>query len=151
MALTAGKTEITAHFTSPPFQYLELKTPGVRRIANSVDYLGNITLDVTFAPRRFVEANPRLIQAFIAALDEANALIEKDKKLAAEIFARSSKVKVDAAEVLEMLNDPDTRFSATPSGVMNFVEFMALAGTIKHKPAQWTELFVPALHGRPGD
>lgn len=150
VALTGGKTEITAHFTSPPFQYMELKSPNVRRIANSVDYVGNITLDVTFAPRRFVEANPKLTQAFIDALDEANALIEKDKALAAEIFVRSSKVKVDAAEVLEMLKDPDTRFSTTPNGVMNFAEFMGLAGSIKNKPAKWTDMFVPYLHTRPG-
>ena len=31
-------------------------------------------------------------------------LIEKDKKLAAEIFAKSSKVKVDAAEVQQMID-----------------------------------------------
>ena len=50
---------------------------------NSVDYLGNITLDVTFAPKKFVDANPKMTQAFIDAMDDANALIAKDKTLAA--------------------------------------------------------------------
>ncbi|GAU81796.1 ABC transporter substrate-binding protein [Bosea sp. BIWAKO-01] len=149
-ALIGGKTEIKAHFTSPPFQYIEAKAPGVHRVLNSVDYLGNITLDVTFAPKRFVDANPKMTQAFIDAMDDATALIAKDKKLAAEIFVRSSKVKVEVAEVQQMIEDPDARFSATPTGVLQFAEFMHKAGSIKVKPAKWSDMFVPQLTARSG-
>jgi NitT/TauT family transport system substrate-binding protein len=149
-ALVGGKTEIKAHFTSPPFQYIEAKSPGIHRVLNSVDYLGNLTLDVTFAPKKFVDANPKMTQAFIDAMDDANALIEKDKKLAAEIFAKASKVKIDAAEVQEMIEDKDARFTATPEGVMKFAEFMHKAGSIKVKPAKWSDMFVPQLAGRSG-
>ncbi|MFT4128880.1 MAG: ABC transporter substrate-binding protein [Labrys sp. (in: a-proteobacteria)] len=149
-ALIGGKTEIRAHFTSPPFQYIEAKAPGIHRVLSSVDYLGNITLDVTFAPKKFVDANPKMTQAFIDAMDDANQLIAKDKKLAAEIFTRSSKVKVDVSEVQQMLEDPDARFSTTPQGVMQFADFMHRAGTIKVKPAQWSDMFVPQLAGRSG-
>ena len=149
-ALTGGGTEITAHFTSPPFQYVELKSPKVHRVASSVDYVGNITLDVTFAPKRFTEANPKLTQAFIDALDDANALIRDNRAKAAEIFARLSKVKVDAAETQAMIADPDTRFSTTPTGMMTFADFLHLSGTAKTKPAQWSDMFVPAMKERPG-
>ncbi len=149
-ALIGGKTEIKAHFTSPPFQYIEAKAPGVHRVLNSVDYLGNITLDVTFAPKKFVDANPKMTQAFIEAMDDANALIAKDQKRAAEIYAKSSKVKVDAAEIQAMIEDPDARFSTTPTGVMQFAEFMHRAGTIKIKPAKWSDMFVPQLTDRSG-
>lgn len=149
-ALVSGKTEINAHFTSPPFQYLELKNSNVHRVANSVDYVGNITLDVTFAPKKFVDANPKMTQAFLDAMDEANALIASDKAKAADIFARTSPVKVDAAEVLEMLNDPDTRFSTTPNGVFGIAEFMGLAGSIKNKPSVWSDMFIPQLKSRQG-
>jgi NitT/TauT family transport system substrate-binding protein len=150
VALTSGRTEITAHFTSPPFSYLELQNPNVHRVLNSVDVLGNITLDVVFAPRRFTDANPKLTQAFLAALEEANALIARDKKLAAEIFASSSKVKVAVDETVKMLEDPDTRFSTTPTGIMDFAEFMNLAGSIKLKPASWKDLFIEPLHAKQG-
>lgn len=149
-ALASGKTEIRAHFTSPPFQYLEAKTPGIHRVLNSVDYLGNLTLDVTFAPKKFVDANPKMTQAFIDAMDDANALIAADKKLAAEIYAKSSKVKVDAAEIQEMIEDKDSRFTTTPEGVMQFAEFMHKAGSIKVKPAKWSDMFVPQVAARPG-
>jgi NitT/TauT family transport system substrate-binding protein len=149
-ALLAGKTEVTAHFTSPPFSYLELKDPKIKRVLNSVDVLGNITLDVVFASKSFADANSKTIAAFLAALDEANDYIAKDKEGAADIFVRASKVKIAKDEVVGILKDPDTRFSATPNGVMNFADFMQRAGTIKVKPASWTDLFVPILHNRQG-
>jgi NitT/TauT family transport system substrate-binding protein len=150
VALTSGRTEITAHFTSPPFSYLELQNPKVHRVLNSVDVLGSITLDVVFAPKRFTDANPKLTQAFLAALEEANALIARDKKLAAEVFVNSSKVKVAVDETVKMLEDPDTRFSTTPTGIMEFAEFMHLAGSIKLKPASWKDLFIESLHAKQG-
>ena len=150
IALLAGKTEVTAHFTSPPFSYLELKDAKIKRVLNSVDVLGNITLDVVFASKAFVDANPKTLAAFLAALDEANDYIAKNVDGAADIFVRSSKVKVSKDEVVGFLKDPDTKFSATPNGVMNFAEFMHRAGTIKVKPASWSDLFVSALHTRPG-
>ena len=132
------------------YSYLEVKNPNVHRVANSVDVIGNITLDVVFAPKRFVDANPKTVEAFLAALDEANAFIAEHKQETAEIFARSSAVKISPEEVLEILNDPDTRFSTTPTKVMDFADFMHLAGTIKVKPESWTELFIPQLAGRAG-
>jgi NitT/TauT family transport system substrate-binding protein len=149
-ALKAGKTEITGHFTSPPFSYIELADPKIHRVLSSVDVLGNITLDVVYAPRRFVEANPKLTDAFLAALEEANALIDKDKKAAAEIFVRGSPIKVSAEEVVKMLEDPDTRFSTTPNGIMEFVDFMHLAGSVKLKAASWKDLFIEPLHAKQG-
>lgn len=149
-ALIGGKTEIKAHFTSPPFQYIEAKAPNVHRVLNSVDYLGNMTLDVTFAPKKFVDANPKMTQAFIDAMDDANALIAKDKKLAAEIYAKSSKVKVDAAEIQQMIEDKDSRFTTTPEGVLQYAEFLHKAGSIKLKPAKWSDMWVPQIAARPG-
>ncbi len=149
-ALVGGKTEINAHFTSPPFSYLELKDPKVHRVANSVDVIGPITLDVTFAPKKFVDANPKVTQAFLDALDEADAFIAANKQAAAEIYVRNAKVKTSVEEILEMLNDKDTRFSTTPDGIMQFADFMHAAGSIKVKPKAWSDLFIPQLASRKG-
>ena len=149
-ALTSGKTEIDAHFASPPYSSLELKNPRVHTVTNSVGLFGNITLDVVFAPKRFVDANPKTIEAFLAALDEACDSIANDPKGAAESFARSLKTKMSIDEVLPLVQDPDTRFSSTPNGVMTFANFLASIGSMKQKPSAWTDLFVPQLHGRSG-
>ena len=138
------------HHLALPFSYLELKDPKITRVVNSVDVIGNITLDVVFSPKRFVDNNPQIIAAFLAAQEEANRLIVEKPELAAEIFVQSSKVKVSTEEVLSILKDKDTRFSTTPDKVMNFADFMALAGSIKTKPKDWKELFIPQLHSRSG-
>jgi NitT/TauT family transport system substrate-binding protein len=149
-ALTSGKTEIDAHFASPPYSTLELQNPRVHTVVNSVALFGNITLDVVFAPKRFVDANPKTIEAFLAAFDEACAFIANNPKGAAEIFGRTSKTKMSMEEVLPLVQDPDTRFSATPNGIMTFANFLASVGSMKQKATTWTDLFVPQLHGRKG-
>src|SRR5436190_20602985 len=47
--------------------------------------ISNITLDITFTTRRFVEANPKLAAAFVAAMEDACLLIANDRRKAAEI------------------------------------------------------------------
>ena len=149
-ALLAGKTEINAHLTSPPFSYLELQNPKVHRVFDSTEVLGNITLDVVFASKRFVDERPKLVAAFLAAQEEANAFIVKDRKAAAQLYLRVSNAKISLDEVEKMLADPAMKFSTTPVSVMDYATFMSRAGTIKTKPAKWTDLFVPNLHGKQG-
>lgn len=149
-ALLSGKTEVTAHFASPPFSYQELKNPKIKRVLNSTELLGNITLDIVFAPKHFTQSNPKLVEAFMAAQEEANAYIAANRKGAAEIFLRVSKIKSSVAEVEQMLADPDTRFTTTPNGMMEYVSFMSKARTIKTGPRVWSDLFIPAFKSRQG-
>src|SRR5437667_8391080 len=94
--MLSGKGEINSHMASPPFSYLEDATPGIHRVFSTVEILGNITLDMIYTSRRFYEANPKLCAAFIAALNEANALIARDKRKAAEIYLAVSEQKSSA-------------------------------------------------------
>jgi NitT/TauT family transport system substrate-binding protein len=148
--LLSGKGEINSHMASPPFSYIEDATPGLHRVFNSVDVLGNITLDMTYTTRRFFEANPKICAAFIAAMNEANALIARDKKKAAEIYIAVSKQKSTAGEIVKILSDPNSTFSTVPDGTMKYAEFMSRVGTIKAKPASWKDLFFVPIHGVPG-
>ena len=143
--MLSGKGEINSHMASPPFSYVEAAQPGLHRVFNSVDVLGNITLDMTFTTRRFVEANPQLAHAFVAAMQEACAMIDRDKPRAAQIYNDVAKVKQPVAETLKILQDPNSRFTAVPEGTMRYAEFMARVGTIKVKPAAWTDYFFPLV------
>ncbi len=149
-ALMSGKTEIAAHFASPPFSILELADSRIHKITAASDVLGQSTLDVVFAPKRFVDANPATITAFLAAIDEANALIADDPAAAAQSYIRLAAAKMSAADVLQMVKDPDTKFSTTPTGVTRYAEFMHQVGSIKIKPERWSDLFMPALASRAG-
>jgi NitT/TauT family transport system substrate-binding protein len=148
--MLSGKGEIDSHMASPPFSYVEDAAPGLHRVLDSVDVLGNITLDMTFATRRFVEANPKLAGAFVAAMQEACAMIAADKRNAARIYNDVRKSKQPLEETLKILEDPNSRFSAVPDGTMRYAEFMSRVGTIKVRPASWKHLFFESIHGLPG-
>ena len=115
-----GKTEVAAHFASPPYSILELQDPRIHRVIAASEVLGDATLDVVYAPQRFVKANPGIASAFLAAMDAACALIAADPAAAADSFIRLSAARMKPDDVLAMVRDPDTRFSATPSGVMRY-------------------------------
>jgi len=148
--MLSGKSEVNSHMASPPFSYAEEKAPGVHRVLNSVDLLGNITIDMAYTSRRFYEANPKLCAAFVAAMDDANALIAKDRKRAAQIYVEVAKVKTTIDEVVKILEDPNSKFSTTPDGILKYASFMSRVGTIKASPASWKDLFFPVVHDRPG-
>jgi len=47
------------------------------------------------------------------------------------------------AEMLDMLNDPEIRFTTTPFNTMKWVDFMYRVKSIKNKPDAWKDLFFP--------
>jgi NitT/TauT family transport system substrate-binding protein len=149
-ALTSGKTEITAHVASPPFNYIELDHPGIHRIVSSGDVLGALPVIMAHTTRRFHDANPKLIAAFLAALDEACRFVTDDKPGAAKIYAAAANVKTSDALVLRILQDPENRFSITPVGMMKIAAFMHQVGSLKAQPASWKDLFFPEIHNLPG-
>jgi NitT/TauT family transport system substrate-binding protein len=148
--MMSGRGEIDSHMASPPFSYIEDANPALHRVFNSVDLLGNITLDMTFATRRFVEANPKLAAAFVAAMQDACATIAADKRKAAEIYNDVRKSRQPVDETLRILDDPNSRFTAVPEGTMRYAEFMSRVGTIKTKPASWKELFHAPIQSAAG-
>jgi NitT/TauT family transport system substrate-binding protein len=52
--------------------------------------------------------------------------------------------------VLEVLNDPDVRYTTSPENLMKYAEFMNGVGSIKARPVKWQEMFFPAIHHVPG-
>ncbi len=149
-AMLSGKTEITSHFSSPPFSYIENDQPGFHRVINSSDIFGALTIIMSYTTKRFYDANPKLSAAFVAAVDDAAQFIAADKRQAARIYIELAQVKTSEDEMLRMLNDPDTRYAAAPEGAMTYAGFMADIGTLKLRPAGWKDLFFPAVHDRPG-
>lgn len=149
-AMISGKTEINSHFCSPPFSFLELDHPEIHRVVNSADVIGHLTIIMAYTTKQFYEANPRLAQAVIAAIDEANALIARDKATAARFYLDLATVKTSEQELMRILNDPDSRYSIVPNGIMNYAHFMNRVGTLRNRPASWKDLFVPAIQDRPG-
>src|SRR6188474_76756 len=88
-AMLGGASEITANFSSAPFQYRQMKNPGIRRILTSTElFEGGLSFNVIAATTKFRRDNPKLYGAFLAALKEATDFINADKKRASEIYLK---------------------------------------------------------------
>lgn len=150
-ALLSGTSEVDAHFSSPPFQYQQLEKPGIHKVLDSYQVLGGpATFNLVWTTSRFRNENPKVYAAFTKALDEAIAMINKDKKWAAEAYLRISKDKDSLDNVVKMLNDPEVKYTTTPENVTKYVDFMYKIGSIKAKPASWKDLFFPNVYNLPG-
>jgi sulfonate transport system substrate-binding protein len=151
IALLSGSSEITGHFTSPPYQFNELAKPGIHRVLNSYDVLGGpATFNVVWTSGKFHDENPKVYGAFVKALDEAEAIVNNDHKGAAETYLRMTKDKSSVDDIVKMLDDPTMVFTTTPNNMMKYVDFMLKVGAIKSKPDSWKDMFFPNaqnLHG----
>jgi len=151
IALTSGRADITAHFASPPFHQRELKLPGVRTIMSSNAVMGGpSTFTLLYPTSRFHDANPKALAAFSTALEEAILSLNADKRAAAQTFIDMEAQAMPLAEVLEVLADPDIRYTSTPENVMKYADFMATVGSLKGRPSTWQDLFFPGIHHVPG-
>ena len=151
IAVVGGTSEVNSHFSAPPYQYTELKAPGVHLVLDSSDVFGGPASNaVVFGTRKFYDTNPRTIAAFMAALDEANQLIARDPAAAAKIYLDATKEKYSVDDVVGMIKAPNVVYSTTPNATMVFADFMYKTGLIKTRPATWKEFFFPVVHNLPG-
>ena len=153
IALLSGKSEVTAHFTSPPFHQRERRDPTVRTVTTSNEIMGGpSTFTMLYAPSKFYDENPKAYAAVLKGLQAAIDFINADKKAAADVFLASEEGKGwKLDDIMEILNDPDIRFTTSPESVMKYATFMAEVGSIKQKPAKWQDMFFPDIHGVPGN
>ena len=151
-ALLSGAGGIDSHFTSPPFQDLELKDPQIHRVLSSYEVLdGAATFIITATTGKFQKANPKTFESFVAALEEAQTFIGSKKRETAQIYlAMSGDKRLSVEDLVKMLENPEYRFTLVPEGVMKYATFMASTGVLKKKPANWKELFFPHVHHLPG-
>jgi NitT/TauT family transport system substrate-binding protein len=152
IAMLAPSSDISAHFTSPPFHQRERQNPAVRTILTTDEVMGGATtftmLSTTGAWR---EANPGPYAAVLAALEEAIALITADPLAAADaLIAARDDAGLSRDEIAAILAEPDIRFTAVPENTMRYAEFMHAIGSLEHEPESWRDLFFPEIHGRPG-
>lgn len=149
-ALLTGRTEVTAHFTSPPFQYQQLQDARVHKVLSSYEITGGpASFSAIWTTAKFRAENPKTYQAVFAAVEEATAFISRNRKEAAQIFIKLDNSKLPEDFVESILADKDIVFTTSPQNVERFSDFMHRIGSIQAKPG-WKDLFFPEIHDRPG-
>ncbi|HBZ92205.1 MULTISPECIES: ABC transporter substrate-binding protein [unclassified Pseudomonas] len=150
-ALTKGGSEITAHFSSPPFQYQALENPKVHKLISSYDILGGqATFNVLYATEKFHDDNPKTYKAFYDALMEASQIIKADKAAAAETYIRVENSKLPLEFVKKIIEDPENDFTVSPQRTFIYAEKLHELGVLKNKAASWMDYFFEEAYGNPG-
>jgi NitT/TauT family transport system substrate-binding protein len=152
ISMLAATSDISAHFTSPPFHQRERQNPAVRTILTTNEVLGGpATFTMLSTTKAWREANPGAYAAVLAALEEAIGLIEADPLAAADaLVAARDDAGLGRDALAAILADPDIRFTTVPENTMRYAEFMHSIGSLDHLPASWRDLFFPEVHERPG-
>jgi NitT/TauT family transport system substrate-binding protein len=147
MAALLSGTTVTAQFAAPPYQYEELKQPGIHRVLDSYDVTnGPATFLCVWSTSRFRDANPKTVKAYYDALVEAVDFINAHKREAAQIYTEDEKGKESMDDVLKMLESPEVRVTQVPQNMMAYADTMVRLGTIKRKPASWKDFFFPEAY-----
>ncbi|WP_437891653.1 ABC transporter substrate-binding protein [Phytobacter sp. V91] len=150
-ALIAGGSEITTHFSSPPFQYQALEHSNVHKVLSSYDVLGGqATFNVLYTTQKFHDENPKTYKAFYRALAEAAKIINADKNAAAETYIRVEKSRLPLSLVQKIVNDPEISFTISPERTGVYAEKLQELGVLKNKAASWKDYFFNEAWENPG-
>ncbi len=100
------------------------------------------------ATKRYIDANPKMIDVMVMALTEADDLIRNDPDKAAEIYLKVEPSKLlDQAKVAAILKANPDDFGVAVGGVKQTADFMARQKLIKTIPASFKDVFLAPIHG----
>ena len=151
VALMKGGAQITAAFSVPPFQYMQLENPEIHTVLNSFDVMGGShTFTAIWTSAKFRDGNPVLYKAFLAALKEATEIVDKDRRGAAALWIEDSKSKLSLDTAAKIVGGPQVHWTMTPENTMKYADFMASVGRLKVKPESWKDYFFPEIYNLKG-
>ncbi|MDR3346766.1 MAG: ABC transporter substrate-binding protein [Campylobacteraceae bacterium] len=135
IALTSGKSEITAHLTTEPFITVEQQSKNVHQVLSSNDLVdGGFSLNLISATTKFHKDNKKLISVFLSSLNEADKWINANKKAAAELYLKVAKSNESVELITQIINNPNVNYEVKPTNVTLFSDFLYDIGVIKTKP-----------------
>jgi len=141
-AALINQKDITAHFTSPPYNFEELSNEGIKVVVDGTEAFGTeFTFLVAVAAEDLVENNPKAYAAYIMGIADAANYINQNPEEAAKILAPV--FKLDEETTLEYLTWPGMNYVTTPLGLMGFSDFMVDAGYIEKVPQSMAEIAFP--------
>lgn len=153
IALTSGKSEITGHFATIPYQNIELQKSNIHTVVSSYDLMGGpSTVTGVWLTEKFYDDNPKVVKAAYDAFAEATGIIRKDPRRAAEIYRKLDKSNpLSQQQVEQILTDPEVIYSLAPQKMMVWATTMHKIGLLKNEPTGWKDLFFPAAYKLSGN
>ena len=133
-----AKTEISAHFTSPPYLYYELEQ-GMHEILSGSEIMGSkYSFIVGVTTNTLHNQNKELYDVFIKSVEEAVVFIQNNPKEAAAILSDSYEIPED--QFLKYLTWEGTEYTTEVYGLQKFSEYMKANGNINEIPSPMGEV-----------
>jgi NitT/TauT family transport system substrate-binding protein len=149
-ALISG-TEVTGYFAPPPFIQVALKNNKISRVMSSDEIIGGkASFLIMGATKRWIEANPKMPDVIVKAVEEAAGFIKAEPRKAAELYLQREPSKfVDLAAVEEILKEYKDEFGSAVHGVQINADFMGKLGQLKNPPKSWKDIVTPSIANTP--
>jgi len=112
--------------------------------------IGDSTAAFAWTSKAFHDANPRVYQAVVKAIEEASDFIMANKREAALYFIADTTAKVDPEEVVRIVSGLGVSYGAEPLTSAKWEEFMRRVGRHKAVAKSWKDLFFEEIHDLPG-
>jgi NitT/TauT family transport system substrate-binding protein len=149
--LTLPNSPISGYVSSSPYQELLLSKAGISKVTDSFVAFGEpSTQSVIYAKDSFVKANPKVMEAFYAALRQALASIAADRGGSIDKYLDVTHEKTDRKLIDAILARPDFSFGVEPTGTLKLAQLMKRVGLLKQNPNSWKDFFAEALHAGQG-
>ena len=137
-ALLAGG-EVSAHFASAPYLFLESREEGIKNILSGRDaFGGDFTFIIGVSTERFYQQQPENYRLFFEALMKSVDFIDQNPADTAEILADN--YDLSQKEMKEYLSWPGMRFSSEIKGLEKFIDFMTAEGYLAENNYQRSDL-----------
>jgi ABC-type nitrate/sulfonate/bicarbonate transport system substrate-binding protein len=106
--------------------------------------------NLVWTTTRYYGANPKVVEAFMAALDRAMTEIRADPLEAAAVWVRVEKARLTPEQAAEMVRRPENDWTTTPKNIMRFARFMQETGALQVRPDEWRDVFFPTMQRADG-
>jgi NitT/TauT family transport system substrate-binding protein len=147
-ALLSG--QIDAHFTSPPYQWLELGR-GARALGKSYGFFGAHSFLVTVVTQKFYEEFTAFSNRYYRLVKQTIDLLNKRPGVASAILAREDATETTPAQFRRWITRKKSlTFTTRPRGLMRTAGFMNKVGLLNKVPRSWRELVFPPVYQTKG-
>lgn len=137
-----SKSEITAHFTTPPYLNQVLKVEGMHEILRGSDVIGDFSFIIGASTIDFYEENSELYKLFNQALNKAIEYINNHPEESARILSKL--YNISEKDTLAYLNTIE--YSSTVKGLRHFSDFMLMQGYIENNYQHVNEILFQGVH-----
>ncbi len=146
-AAVMAHKEVSAYYSAPPYQFELIKQdPKLHVVAEGTEAFGEpFSYIVAVASEQFYSQSKSAYEAFVAALEDALAILRDEPARAAAILAKVDG-KVTAESYQEYITWSGVQWEITPRGMMRYATFMHQAGYISKVPASVSDVTFANLH-----